>query len=134
MIELLAPFAYVAAMFVVVLIVGATALVAGNAPDGSTRPAGLALTAALLTWGSLAYVIVAPLPIRWAQSISLSMWVLLSILSAIVFWFCRPIAPEEPPAAPPPPTYPRINGQFKPSSTTTIDADLLRRTYRKKGA
>lgn len=134
MIELLAPFAYIAAMFVVVLIVGATALVAGNAPDGSTRPAALALTAALLTWGTLAYVIVAPLPIRWAQSISLSMWVLLSILSAIVFWFCRPIAPDEPPAPPPPPPWPMINGKFTTPSTTTIDADLLRCTYRKKSA
>lgn len=134
MLDALAPYIYIAGMFASVLLVGTTALMAGAAPADAQRPTALALISALITWATLAWIIMEPLPVRWLQSLSLSMWVLLSVLGAVLLWFCRPPAQPEPPAAPPPatPTYPRINGRFVADSSTDVDADLLRRNYRKK--
>lgn len=135
MLDIFAPYIYVAGMFASVLLVGTTALMVGAAAHDAPRPTALALIAALITWATLAWIIMEPLPARWLQSVSLSMWVLLSVLGAVLLWLCRPPKGPEPPPAPPPPTYPKINGRFvTDSSTQAVDADLLRRTYRKKGS
>lgn len=134
MINVLAPYIHIAGMLVCILIVGTTALMAATADSDIHRPAGLALTGALLTWSATLYVALNPFPALWFRALALSMWVLLSGISAMLLWVCRPPKPE-PPAAPPapPPVYPKINGQWKsPSAIDTIEADQLRRTYRRK--
>ena len=121
-------------MGVAVLLVGTTALMCAMAPSDAQRPAGLALTSALFVWAATIYVVLNPLPTPWHHMVSLSTWIPLSAISVAEVWYCRPPREPEPPE-PPPPTYPKINGQFRtPSSTDAIEADLLRRTYRKKGA
>lgn len=132
MLDIFAPYIYVVGMMGSVLLVGTTALMAGNAPADTERPTALALISALITWATLAYLIIDPLPVLWLQSLSVSMWALLSVLGAVLLWFCRPPKAPEPPAAPPP-TYPKINGRFVADSNADVDADLLRRNYRKKG-
>ena len=133
MIDVIAPYIYALGMAGGVLLVGTTALMCAIAPDDAQRPAGLALTSALLVWGATIWVVLNPLPVAWHHMVSLATWLPLSAISVAEVWYCRPPAREEPPA-PPPPVYPKINGQFRaPSSTETIEADLLRRTYRKKG-
>ena len=117
MIDALAPFIYIIGMAGSLLLVGTAALVAGNAPDNANRPTALALTGALLTWATLLFIALNPLPARWLQSLSLSVWVLLSALSGVLLWFCRPPHQDEPPA-PPPNIFPRINGHFVTSSRT----------------
>ncbi len=113
---MLAPYIYVAGMFCTVLNVGTTALMVRAAPDGEARPAGLALTAALLTWGATIYLIVDPLPVRWLHALSLSAWVAMSLICLALVIMCRqPAPPAEPPA------FPKINGRY-PATT--------KRTYR----
>lgn len=117
MIDAIAPYIYVAGMFCTVLNVGTTALMLHAAPDGEARPAGLALTAALLTWGATIYLIVDPLPVRWLHALSLSAWVAMSLICLALVTMCHQSAP---PAKPP---LPRINGEYKFPSQH-------RRTYR----
>lgn len=134
MIDWLAPYIYVVGMVGSVLLVGATTLAAGVAPADTERPAHLALTAALCTWATTAFIIAEPLPVAWLHALSLSAWVLLSLLCVALVWFCRRVQPPEPPTPPAEPhVYPRINGQWRtPSDTQTIEADALRRTYRRR--
>ena len=132
MIDVLAPYIYAAGMAGGVLLVGTTALMCAIAPDDAQRPAGLALTSALLVWGATIWVVLNPLPTTWHHMVSLATWLPLSAISVAEVWYCRPVHDEPP--APPPPTYPKINGKFTTPSEADIAADLLRRTYRKKGA
>ena len=133
MIDVIAPYIYALGMAGGVLLVGTTAMMCAIAPDDAQRPAGLALTSALLVWGATIWVMLNPLPTPWHHMVSLATWLPLSVISVAEVWYCRPPVREEPPPPPPPPVYPKINGKFStPSSTEAIEADLLRRTYRKK--
>jgi hypothetical protein len=132
LIDTLAPYIHIAGAVGCILIVGTTALMAATADSEAARPAALALTGALLTWGATAFVVLNPFPIAWFRAATLSMWLLLSVLAGVVAWYCRPPArPEEPPEEPH--VFPKINGQWKAwSDTDSIEADALRRTYRRK--
>jgi len=131
MLDTLAPYIHIAGMLGCILIVGATAL--ENAMSDAPKPAGLALTGALFAWSGTLYVALNPFPVLWFNAISIAMWVLLSGISAILLWVCRPPKLEPPVAPPDPHVYPKINGEWRtPSNVDTIEADQLRRTYRKK--
>jgi len=110
----IAPYLHVAGMACAVLLLATTALMVRAAPDDAPRPAGLALTAALLTWGATIYLLADPLPVRWLNALSLSAWVIMSITCLALVILCRK------PAEPPPPDFPKINGKFP----------AQRRTYR----
>jgi hypothetical protein len=132
LIDFAAPYIYALGMAGGVLLVGTTAMMCAIAPDDAQRPAGLALTSALFVWGATIYVVLNPLPVAWHHMVSLATWLPLSAISVAEVWYCRPVHDEPP--APPPPMYPKINGKFTTPSEADIAADLLRRTYRKKGA
>ena len=133
MIESILPYIYIAGAAFDVLLVGTAALVAYGASPASRWPMTLALFAASLTWGTVAFVMLNPADVAWLHVGELTVWIPLSAICAALVWNSRPPAREETPA-PPPPAYPKINGQFRPPSETAIAADLLRRTYRKRGA
>ncbi len=125
---MIAPYIYAVGMAGGVLLVGTTALMAAVAPNDAARPAGLALTSALLVWGATIYVVLNPLPVAWHHMVSLATWIPLSAISVAEVWYCRPVH-DDPPAPPPPHVFPKINGQWKTPST--------QRTYRlrtRKGA
>ncbi len=125
MVDMIAPYIYALGMACGVLLVGTTALMAAVAPADAGRPAGLALTSALLVWGATIYVVLNPLPVAWHHMVSLATWLPLSAISVAEVWYCRPPAREEPPA-PPPQVFPKINGQWPKSTQTTT----TQRTYR----
>lgn len=136
LLEIVLPYIYVVGAALDVLLMGTAALVAANASITSTLPRTLALLAAAITWGVTAYLVADPLPIAWQQTGSLATWLPLSVIAVALIWYCRMPPPTEPPAEPqePPHTYPKINGQWRtPSDTGTIEAEQLRRTYRRKG-
>jgi hypothetical protein len=130
LIDTLAPYIHTFGLAACILIVGTTALMAATADSEAARPAALALTGALLTWGATAFVILNPFPIAWFRAATLSMWLLLSVLAGIVAWYCRPpVRPDEPPEEPH--VFPKINGKFVAfDKTSGVEADMLRRTYR----
>jgi hypothetical protein len=121
LIDFAAPYIYAVGMAGGVLLVGTTALMAAVAPNDAGRPAGLALTSALLVWGATIYVVLNPLPVPWHHMVSLATWIPLSAISVAEVWYCRPVH-DEPPAPPPTHVFPKINGKWTTPST--------RRTYR----
>ena len=76
--------AYVPGLAIAILLLGAAVLIAKQS-ECPPRVRVLAALAMSCTWGATAYSVVDPLPEQWLHALSLSAWVLMSLLSLILF-------------------------------------------------
>lgn len=120
MIDTIGPYLYVIGAGLDVLLIGTATLAAFSTTIDSKWATLMALLAALCTWGATAFLVLNPPGSALLRTGEMATWIPLSAICVALLWFCR--LPASEPPEPPPPSFPKINGEFRPTTQ--------RRTYR----